>query len=250
VAPAPEPEVLAEALRLAREGEAAGVPLRLVGGVAVHAHARAGVHPAFARELNDIDLAVPKAADRSGLEFLESMGYEAERTFNAMNAGRRAMFWDTERDRKVDLFVGSLEMCHVVPLTGRIEADAPTIPLAELLLTKLQIVHLNEKDVRDTLAVLVEHEVGAIDDETINADEIAHLCAADWGLWRTVKLNIERVGAAVSDYPVSADEAECIAWRLDELWTRIEAEPKSRRWRARSKVGDRKRWYEEPEEVG
>ena len=34
----------------------------------------------------------------------------------------------------------------------------------------------------------------------------------------------------------------------EELEERIEAEPKSRAWRLRAKIGERKRWYELPEE--
>ena len=37
--------------------------------------------------------------------------------------------------------------------------------------------------------------------------------------------------------------------RLTALWERVEAEPKSLRWRSRAKVGDRTTWYQEPEEV-
>lgn len=244
-----ELDVLSEAMRLAKEAEETGVPLRLVGGVAIHAHASSGIHAALLRDLNDIDLAIPREASRSVAVLLERVGYEPERNFNALNVGRRALYWETGGSRKLDVFIDELRMCHVVPLTRRIEVDAPTIPLAELLLTKLQIFHLNEKDVRDMLVLLIEHEVGAGDRETVNADEIARLCAADWGLWRTVRLNIERVKNALSAYDVSENETSRIASRLELLWSRIESQPKSRRWRARSTLGDRVRWYEEPEEV-
>ena len=38
--------------------------------------------------------------------------------------------------------------------------------------------------------------------------------------------------------------------RLDDLRIRVDEEPKSPRWRIRARVGERVKWYEEPEEVG
>jgi hypothetical protein len=137
-------------------------------------------------------------------------------------------------------------MCHEIPLERRLAAQADTVPLAELVLTKLQIVELNEKDVRDAVALFVEHDVSD-DDTGINGTRIAELCGDDWGLWRTITRNLDSVGSHLPSYDVDRDLA---AGRLAALQERIEAAPKSRGWRLRDKVGERKRWYELPEEVG
>jgi hypothetical protein len=178
------------------------------------------------------------------------MGYEPSKNFNNMNAGRRALFHDTENRRQIDVFVGSFQMCHKIPITERIELEPVTVPLAELLLTKFQIVELNEKDQRDIFALLHEHEVGEGDAEMINAAYIARLCAVDWGLWRTTKLNVERSRQALAQYGFSSEDRGLLQRRLEALWERMEAEPKSSKWRLRDRVGDRKKWYEEPDEVG
>jgi hypothetical protein len=47
---------------------------------------------------------------------------------------------------------------HVVKFQNRLHVDSPTIPLAELALEKLQIVHLNEKDVKDMLMLFAAEE--------------------------------------------------------------------------------------------
>jgi hypothetical protein len=141
-------------------------------------------------------------------------------------------------------------MCHRIPLMDRLDVDALTLPLAELLLTKLQVVELNKRDETDLLLLLLEHDVGTTDDETINAEVIAALCARDWGLWRTVKLNVERLREALGGYAFSPEQADAVRRRLDALWDRIDAEPKSSKWKLRDRVGDRKRWYEKPEETG
>jgi hypothetical protein len=167
-----------------------------------------------------------------------------------MNAGRRGLFRDLENGRQLDLFIGSFAMCHRLPIAERLHVDEATVPLAELLLTKLQIVELNEKDLRDILSLLVDHEVGNHDEDTVNGEYVAKLCAEDWGLWRTCTLNIQKASTGIEGFALSGEERAVLARRLDALSGQIEQMPKSRRWKLRDRIGDRVRWYEEPEEVG
>jgi hypothetical protein len=224
--------------------------VKLVGGLAIRLHSSAPPRIGLTREFKDLDLATPRASGKEAARFITSLGYSADDTFNAMNAGRRALFYDVEHGRQLDVFVGGFEMCHVVPIVDRFEIDAETVPLAELLLTKLQVVELNEKDLKDIMALLVEHDIGDHDAETVNATHVAKLCAEDWGLWRTCKLNIERSRDSLEHLDLSGVDRRVLADRLDSLWSRIEAAPKSRRWKLRARIGDRVRWYQEPDEVG
>jgi hypothetical protein len=242
-------DIVDEARRILERASARSVPVKLVGGLAIHLHSSAP-RPGLTRKWKDIDLVTPRAKGRELTSFISSLGYSADDAFNAMNAGRRALFHDVQHGRQLDVFIGSFEMCHVVPIVDRFDIDPETLPLAELLLTKLQVVELNEKDKRDILALLVEHEVGDHDADTVNAALIAKLCAKDWGLWRTCKMNIERSRAGIESFDMSSDDRGVLAGRLDSLWSRIEAAPKSRHWKLRARIGDRVRWYEEPEEVG
>ncbi|HEY2073176.1 MAG TPA: hypothetical protein VGG88_06350, partial [Gaiellaceae bacterium] len=222
----------------------AGLTLRLIGGVAVHVRS-AGLHPALTREYKDLDFATSKKSAGDLQKLLRDMGYEPHLGFNAMNGRERLLFYDDPNQRQVDVFVSSFRMCHEIPLEKRLGVDEETVPLAELLLTKLQIVELNEKDVRDTVALLLEHEVTE-DDAGVNASRVAALTCEDWGLCRTITHNLETVRQHLGNYPVDRD---LVAGRLERLIERIEGEPKSRGWRLRAKVGERKRWYELPEEV-
>jgi hypothetical protein len=158
------------------------------------------------------------------------------------------LFYDAQNERKLDVFVDTFELCHTIPITRRLELDPQTIPLAELLLTKLQVVELTDKDLLDIVTLLDLHDVGPRDDDVINSNVIAELTADDWGLWRTIKLNVERINDAVGSLPLDADARDRVIARLNALWERIEQEPKSRKWRLRDRVGDRKRWYEIPDE--
>jgi hypothetical protein len=167
--------------------------------------------------------------------------------FNALHGQERLLFFDEEHDRQVDVFVGAFSMCHKIQLDERLTVDPISIPLAELLLTKLQVVELNEKDIRDTLALLHDHPVGDTDGDVLNGARVAELCAVDWGLWRTITQNLNVCRAFADSYDVP--DRAILDERLDELLERIDREPKARGWKLRARIGDRKRWYELPEEV-
>jgi hypothetical protein len=212
--------------------------------VAVHVRSR-GLPPALAREYKDLDFASSKKSSGDLQKLLRDLGYEPHLGFNAMNGRERLLFYDNPNERQVDVFVSSFRMCHEIPLEKRLSVDEDTVPLAELLLTKLQIIELNEKDVRDSVAILLEHEV-TDDDAGINATQFASLCCEDWGLCRTITQNLVSVREHLGRYEVDRD---VVAMRLDLLLERVEEAPKSRSWKLRAKIGDRKRWYELPEEV-
>jgi len=218
-----------------------------LGGVGMRLRAPGELAPAFRRTYADLDFVTTKKGVGATTGLFRGEGYEAQVAFNALHGGERLLFFDNDHDRQVDVFVGAFSMCHKIPLDGRIEVDPVSIPLAELLLTKLQVVQLNEKDVRDALALLHDHEVGESDGELVNSARVAQLCASDWGLWRTITQNLAACRAFADTYDVP--DRPTLDERLDALLGRIEEEPKSRAWRMRAKIGDRKRWYDLPEEV-
>jgi hypothetical protein len=240
-------DVVAEGERLIGRAADEGVPLRLLGGVGMRLRAPGELAPAFRRTYADLDFVTTKKGVGATTGLFRGEGYEAQVAFNALHGGERLLFFDNDHDRQVDVFVGAFSMCHKIPLDGRIEVDPVSIPLAELLLTKLQVVQLNEKDVRDALALLHDHEVGESDGELVNSARVAQLCASDWGLWRTITQNLAACRAFADTYDVP--DRPTLDERLDALLGRIEDEPKSRAWRMRAKIGDRKRWYDLPEEV-
>ena len=245
-----QPDVVLEGTRLLRAAEDRGLPLRLIGGVACCVRAGGGLHPAFQRSYGDLDFVTGKKASGAAQKLFRESGYAPQVTFNALNSKERLLFVDEENERQVDVFVGGFSMSHTIPLQGRIEVDPETVPLAELLLMKLQVHELNEKDVCDALAIVHGHPIGDSDGDTVNAARIAELCASDWGLWRTITANLDTCFAHVARCELDAADGEELRGRLSSLRERIDAEEKSRAWRLRAKIGERKRWYETPEEKG
>jgi hypothetical protein len=245
----PDADVIAEAVRILDAGSRAQVPLKAIGGVAIRLRTPA-VPPALDRAYQDIDLVTERRRGNDVSALLEDAGYRADREFNALHGDRRLLFHDDEHDRQVDVFVGAFSMCHEIPVAERLALEPLTVPLAELLLTKLQIVEVNDKDLRDAATVLLRHDVAARDGDAVNGARIAALCAADWGLWRTVRQTLERLRAALPHLGLDGRDEALVTARIGALWDAIAAEPKSRRWKLRARIGDRARWYDEPEETG
>src|SRR5579862_7380167 len=150
---------IAEGRRLVLAGGDSGVTLRLLGGVAVFLQAPDG-KPLLGREIRDLDLVTPRGGKRAVAELFLSIGYVEDEVFNAFHGGHRQIYVDLANQRKVDVFVGAFSMCHEIPIADRLDRDPLTIPLAELLLTKLQIVELTDRDERDIYNLCFHHEIG------------------------------------------------------------------------------------------
>jgi hypothetical protein len=239
--------------RILEASQDSGLILRVIGSLAFQMHCPKFGHlqEAMGRAYTDIDFAAYRNQTKEIQELMASLGYVENREVFVVSEGARSIFGNGNSGLHVDVFYEKLDFCHVISWDGRLEVDSPTIPLAEMLLEKMQIVKINEKDIIDTIMLLLEHPLGEGDDETINIGLIAQLCSKDWGLWRTTTMNLEKVSALAQGYPqLTADNKDQVVSRVAECITRIDAEPKSLAWRLRSRVGDRVKWYKDVDEVG
>ncbi len=244
------PDILDEMNRLVEAARLNSMVLRALGGLAIRV--RSGdFQKYFAREYRDLDFVVAENDRRKIEPFFQEMGYEANRRFNILNGGKRQIYLDPNRERHVDIFVGNFEMCHKLPMDDRLHLDPVTVSLADLFLSKAQIVELNQKDALDIASLLLFNETGNDDNGRINLSHIARLCSQDWGLYKTTSLSLQRVAQAVGDEKLNLSEAErgLILKRLSEIEQAFVQMPKSLAWQMRDKVGTRVRWYEEVEEV-
>jgi hypothetical protein len=231
-----------EARRLLDLASERDVDVRVLGGVAI-ALAVAPEDPVLARSYQDIDLITPRGGQRGVADLLVEAGYAGDDEFNSFNSHRRLLFLDTAHERQVDVFVGAFSMCHEVPMGDRLLAAEQTLPVPELLLTKLQIFELNSKDLRDIVNLLYHRADG------LDFAVVGERCAADWGLWRTATMNVTRTAEAIDDLDLSPEARELVRSRAELLSAAIESAPKTRRWKLRARIGDRVRWYEDPEDV-
>lgn len=223
------------------------LPLRVLGGVAVAIRCPSSRKPPLQREYGDIDLATTTAAKKEVVRSIEFFGYTGDKEFNMLHGHRRLRFWDDRYHRQVDVFVDEANLCHQIDLKSRIEAAPVTLSLADLAVLKLQVVETNEKDYLDICAIFADYDLSG-DESGVNVTYIASLAASDWGLWRTLNLVAERCERYAADLPAFA-AAELVVTRLARLRKELDEIPKTRGWKLRSRIGDRKRWYELPEEV-
>jgi len=246
------PELVLEMNRLIEAARQQQVQLRAFGGLAIFVHSQSNPR-FFYRDSPDVDFVVPDEQRQLLESFFESMGYVPNKRFNLLNGARRQIYYQQEdENRRIDILVGDFEMCHKLPLDDhRLEVDPVTIPLAELLLSKAQIVQLNRKDALDIISLLLNNDLGKDQDGKIGLDRIAWLCSQDWGLYKTVTINLKRVHDLLAGEELNLAEAEknLILARVHKIEQAIQEAPKSLAWQLRDKVGTRVRWYEEGEEV-
>ncbi len=236
--------------RLVDAGNQRNIQIRAIGGLAVQAHNKRN-HPLFAREFADLDFVIARKQRREFEAFMPEAGYSPDKQFNILNGATRQIYFDDRTDMKIDIFVGDFEMCHKIPLEDRLAADPLTIPLAELLLSKTQIVELNRKDLLDISSILLNNETGNDDHGRINLSVLARLCGHDWGLYKTTSMNLERVAefASAPELPLSQEDRSAIISRAQVILRAFQEMPKPVAWQLRDRVGTRVKWYIEVEEV-
>lgn len=201
----------------------------------------------FERPYRDLDILVRRRQRRDVEKLLTDRGWEPAPAFNALSGGRRLLFEDPASEAQVDVFVESFEMCHTLPLAESLDRPGPSLPATDLLMSKLQIVELNAKDRSDCYALLQSCEVSDDDHRTLEPSRIATLTGADWGLHHTFELNFHRLRQGLGTATVT-DPAQ-ITSTIAALVSAMEHAPKTRGWKLRARIGERKRWYDEPEEV-
>lgn len=241
-----------ELKRIIKASDDAGILLRVIGSLAFQMHCpKYGyLQEAMGRAYTDIDFGAYRKQTKEIKELMAGLGYTENREVFIVSEGERSIFDRPEVGLHVDVFYEKLDFCHAIYWANRLEVDTPTIPLAELLLEKMQIVQINEKDIIDTIMLLLEHPMGDTDNETINIKRVAELCSTDWGLWRTTTMNLDKVRVLAQGYEqLTPEQKTHIESQVSIAMDRIEQEPKSLAWRLRSRVGDRIKWYKDVDEV-
>ena len=240
--------VAEEGVRLASAARDEELSLRLLGGVAVWCHCPSAREQPLARAYGDADF-VGRAGDRKRITaFMEEHGYEADKMFNALHGASRLNFHDPARDRPVDVLLDRFAMAHELDLRDSVSPDGLTISLADLLMTKLQVVSINEKDVRDLLALLVDHGLGNHGDD-IDVGRLLEATRNDWGLEHTMHRSLLTLGEMAGGFGLPEGQVQTVQARIAELIAALDSAPKGTKWKMRARVGERVKWYEEPEEA-
>jgi hypothetical protein len=96
------------------------------------------------------------------------------------------------------------------------------------------------------MLLLLAAPLGETDINKINLKYVAKLMSDDWGFYYTSLMNLNKIQAAVYGVPVLSDQDRIlIKEKAETLIKIIENEPKSGKWKGRSKTGTSKIWYKE-----
>jgi hypothetical protein len=243
-------ELAAQARRLIDLATEQGLVLRLLGGLAIQL--LTPELPARTRTGQDLDFGSVRSSRKGLTALLEQQGFVGDRNFTALYGDKQMYFTHAETGLAVDVMVDRIHMCHTVEFSDRATELPYTLSPTDLLLSKLQIVELNEKDLDDILRLLVHFPLAQGNaPDTIQLDVIAALVGDDWGWFKTISLNLDRISARLADGSPDAiaGGAHDPAAAVQTLRATVTDVPKSRRWKLRDKVGERKRWYDLPEET-
>jgi hypothetical protein len=237
-------DAVAEVQRIVDAAASKNITLRAIGAVAfrIHSPGHLVIHTATGRQISDIDLVGYKKQGSEICDLMSQLGYELDKAMLILED--RYFFADKIRRVKADVFLDKLEMCHTIDFSRRLDLDYPTVPLAELLLEKLQIVQIESKDIIDVAMLLSDHALGSGEKDAIDRGYIARLLATDWGFYYTATTNLSKISEAVNQIPsIEQSDKERIADNIKQLTAEVEAQPKSLGWKARARVGTKRKWY-------
>jgi hypothetical protein len=244
-----------EARRLIDAARAEGFTLRLLGGLGVREHCH--TLELCARDYSDLDMVAPAKQARRLAELFKRFGYAENFEVSTATSNAELQFVrpcehggqksdPAHGDDHVDVFLGTFRMDHEISLERRLEIEPYTLSLADLLLTKLQIFRLNEKDLRDIVTILADTEVGEQDGPgMIDAGYIGKLCGEDWGLFYDVAMNLQRVDEGAAAFDLSEAQVARAHHGVLRLIAAIDDAPKSLRFRMRARIGTRRPWHSE-----
>ncbi len=244
----PLSDQLEEAKRIVDGGRSAGVTIRLLGGMACRLHCH-GPHSHHLRSYHDIDIVGLKKQYERIERIFDELGYVPNRRFNFLYGGQgRLQFYDRSNSRNVDLLLDKFEMQHVVDLRTRLDIDEYTIPVTDLLITKLQNVKLEAKDVLDLIAILEDHEIDdSNNSESIDLEYISRLSSRDWGLHKSLVTGLDKVETQLENFGLKSSARESLHRKIDQIRNAAESSQKTLKWRLRAIIGARKKWYREVE---
>ena len=265
--PVPDEVFINDAFRIVGEAEKRGIIIRVIGAVAVRIHSKEfeDLHRRLGRlgegqSFSDIDFVGYSKQRRKIQEFFEKViKFVPDKRINLLFGFKRLIYYHPQGYYHSDIFFDALEFSHDIffgkdPKTGRLRLDSPTIPLSDLILEKLQIHEINEKDIKDLIVLFRAHEIGETDEkEVINAKYIAKLLADDWGFWYDATTNLKKVKLFAKKYldegKMDQEDYNDVVKKINLLLDYIDKEPKTKRWKKRAKVGTKKPWWRPVEEV-
>jgi hypothetical protein len=250
----PPSAFIEEAQECVKSAKEKNLEIRIMGGLAIYLHCQeyAGLWEKLGRlgkmVFTDIDLVSYQRYRVKLIKFFNRRGYEINQKL-LYHYGKNTQIYYGQTIPMVEIFFDRLAMNHTINYKRRLDADSPTVPLAELLLQKLQMVRMNEKDIKDAIILFRAHEIGEDDQDKINKNVIGSSLGSDWGFCYTATENLKKIKDSLSTYSVlNNGDIKVIEQRITELLALLVEQPKTLKWKSRALIGTKKRWFKEVDE--
>lgn len=225
-----------------------GFSVRLTGGVAIRSHCERYdyLFENFNRKYEDIDFVCLNKEEENVKQYFINKNYALNQEVYIYSEGGRLIFENNKTKSKIEVFIDELDFCHLINLRKRFLIDYPTISLTDLLLSKMQIIDISERDFIDITILIIEHNICLSEEsEKINANYIAKLLSNDWGFYYTFETNIKKVTEFVKNSILPNNIKLDVNNKLEHLKLIISNEEKTITWKMRSVVGSKVKWYKE-----
>ncbi|MGD2248066.1 MAG: hypothetical protein PVF58_06640 [Candidatus Methanofastidiosia archaeon] len=243
----PKSNMIEEAVRIVDAASENSITLRIMGGLGTRLHCE--VIDFCKRDYSDIDMVGLSNQSQKIVTLFKELGYQPDKRFNALHGHKRLKFEEHTNNRHIDVFLDHFDMDHDWDLSNRLHLEEYTLPVSDLLLMKVQICKINEKDIQDIMTMLKDSQIGEKEaSHTINVNYIAEKCSEDWGLYESVLENLDTVHTMIDNYELTDKEKTLIKNRLEKLTTALVTHKKTAKWRLRSAVGKHIQWCQPVEE--
>jgi hypothetical protein len=257
--------LIADAQKIVEEAQKRKISLRILGALAVRLHTLQleKLHISLDRlegqkdQFTDIDLMGYSKQTSDIYKMFKELNFVVDKWVAAYFGKVRGIWYHPQKIYHIDVFYDKLPFSHNVefgskPGMGRLELDYPTITLADIILEKTQMHQIGEKDIKDVIVLLIGHELGTSEKETVNLTRICEPLKNDWGFYYEFKTNMGKVKAFAQKYTregkLSEAELTNISAKVDRIMAQVESEPKSKDWVKRAKTGTSKQWWTDVEE--
>lgn len=194
-------------------------------------------------EPHDLDVVVCQEHAGSLSGVLQHMGAKPDVNIALASGGDRERYgWCS---LQVDVFIDPFRMCHDIHLGERLTWFPETLSPGDLLITKMQNISMKESDCLHIAWLLKAYPLASNKD--MYGRVVASTCGTSWGLWETTRQNCGYLQEAWMNCRERAFPEGNL--QIHILLSMLATCPKNAKWRLRSLVGRRLKWYREVEDA-
>lgn len=195
----------------------------------------------------DIDfVSTSRDARRMNDFFVDKLNFSKDRIVNALFGDVRRIYYSQDLAFHTDIFIDKLEFNHTLDVANRLSLSFPHLDVPDLLLSKLQIHFINQKDLVDIIALMCSGEIL----KESSVARILEVLSDDWGFYHDSICNLDRAMQLTDGlHGMTSFRRDAVTKAIEKLKSDIDRQPKSRAWIKRNRKGILKQWWQDVEEV-